>query len=75
MINIMMRHADGYEIYDLTDDLKEAVLLIENEAINIAECSWTGDYDKIFPIYWECRHEDRPDHYDSGFVDENGYLF
>lgn len=75
MISIMMRQADGYEIYDLADDLKEAVLLIENEAINIAECSWTGDYDKIFPIYWECRHEDRPGHYDSGFVDENGYLF
>ena len=72
MVNIMMRQKDGYEIYDEADDLREAMQTIEDEAINIAECNWTGDYDKIFPIYWECRYGNDFEGYGSGFVDEYG---
>ena len=75
MINIMMRQKDGYEIYDSADDLREAIQTIEDEAINIAEYNWLGDYDKIFPIFWECRHNDSLAHYECGFVDEYGNTF
>ena len=75
MIKIMMRQKDGYEIYDEADNLREAIQTIEDEAINIAECNWPGDYDKIFPIFWECCHVDNPGYYESGFIDEYGNTF
>lgn len=75
MFTIKMKYKDGYERVDSDDgELSDALSYIENEAINEAEITWTGNIDKIFPAYWQVIRDIDSKIVASGFVDENGAL-
>lgn len=74
MLAIKMKQKDGFEILDEAENLEQAIQFVEDEAVTIAENNWTGDWDKIFPIFWSVIDADSREKIASGFVDETGEI-
>lgn len=73
-MEVYIEHADGYSWTTPADDLEEAQLIVENEAIAVAENCPEEDRVEVFPLYWSIKNTIK-EIIASGHVNEYGELY
>ena len=74
MLTIKMRGCDGCSFHEEIDRLDDAIRHIESLALGLADFLWSGDWDKVFPLYWQVIRTDDRELIASGHVDETGCI-
>lgn len=74
MLTIKLRGCDGCSFHEETDRLDDAIRHIESLALGLADFLWSGDWDKVFPLYWQVIRNDDRELIASGHVDETGCI-
>lgn len=73
-MEVYIEHTDGYSYTTFADNLKEAQLIVENEAIAVAENCSIEDASCVFPLYWSIKNIFK-DIVASGYVNQYGEMY